>query len=60
MKTNNTYDILSPKKNKNESTTKEKKMIQELQDRFELSQVQAAVIYYTLQNHFEKKKNDQS
>lgn len=58
MKTN-TYGVWPPKKNKINSS-KEEKIIQELQDRFELSQVQASVIYYTLQDHFEKKENDQS
>jgi len=42
------------------ATMKEKKIIRELQDRFELSKIQATVIYYTLQNHFEKKENERS
>jgi len=36
------------------------KIIQDLQDRFDLTKVQATVIYYTLQNHFEKKENEKS
>ena len=36
------------------------KIIQDLQDRFDLTKVQATVIYYELQNHFEKKENEKS
>lgn len=46
--------------NQNGAKMKEGKMIQELEDRFNLSKMQATIIYHTLKNHFEKKENEKS
>jgi hypothetical protein len=44
----------------NGATMKEEKMIQELEDRFNLSKIRATIIYHTLKNHFEKIENGKS